>query len=96
MKSMSRRVLLAAFAVMLTGCQQQSRIAPIAEQPVIKVVDSENARPVQFSRIVIDLKRGAQIGTFRQGVNFCNEPGTLVYRGGRMHLDDRELSRGLP
>ncbi len=93
MKSTSRRVLLAAFAVMLIGCQQQSRIAPIAEQPVIKVVDSENARPVQFSRIVIDLKRGAQIGTFRQGVNFCSEPGTLVHRGGRMHLEDRELSR---
>ena len=92
MRSRSRRVLMAAFGVMLIGCQQQSRIAPIAEHPVIKVVDSENARPVQFSRIVIDLKRGAQIGTFRQGVNFCNEPGTLVYRGGRMHLDDRELS----
>jgi S1-C subfamily serine protease len=92
MRSRSRRFLVAAFAVMLTGCQQHSRIAPIAEQPVIKVVDPENARPVQFSRIVIDLKRGAQIGTFRQGVGFCSERGTLVYRGGRMHVDDRELS----
>src|SRR5262249_54078826 len=29
---------------------------------------------------------------FRQGVGFCTEPGTLVYRGGRMALEDRELS----
>ncbi len=43
MKSRSRQVLIAAFAVMLTGCQQQSRIAPIAEQPVIKVVGDPDA-----------------------------------------------------
>jgi len=92
MKSRSRQLLTAAFAIVLSACQQQSRIAPIAEQPVIKVVETDKGRPVQFSRIVIDLKRGAQIGTFRQGVGFCTEPGTLVYHGGRMNLDDRELS----
>jgi len=92
MKSKSRQLMTAAFAIALSACQQQSRIAPIAEQPVIKVVETDHARPVQFSRIVIDLKRGAQIGTFREGVGFCTEPGTLVYHGGRMNLDDRELS----
>ena len=91
MTSRSRQLMTGAFAIALSACQQQSRIAPIAEQPVIKVVETDNARPVQFSRIVIDLKRGAQIGTFRE-VNFCTEPGTLVYHGGRMNLDDRELS----
>jgi hypothetical protein len=78
--------------VALCACQQQSRIAPIAEQPVIKVADPAEARPVQFSRIVVDLKRGANIGTFREGVGFCSEPGTLVYRGGRMQRDNRDLS----
>src|SRR5215471_8823329 len=92
MKSSLRRLLVAALALALCACQQQSRIAPVAEQPVIKVANPANARPVQFSRIVIDMKRGAPMGTFRQGVGFCSEPGTLVYHGGRMPLDDRELS----
>jgi serine protease Do len=92
MKSSVLQFLATALTVMLSACQQQPRIAPIAEQPVIKVADPANARPVQFSRIVIDMKRGAQMGTFRQGVGFCTEPGTLVYHGGRMPLDDRELS----
>ena len=77
---------------LLAACQGTSRIQPVVEQPVIRVADPAAARPVQFSRIVIDLKRGTQIGTYREGVSLCTTPGTLVYRGGRMTFDDRDLS----
>ena len=79
-------------AATLGGCEGQSRIQAVAEQPVISVANPSAARPVQFSRIVIDLRRGEQIGTFREGMGFCSQPGTLVYRGGRMTFDDRDLS----
>jgi len=92
MKRLSILALSAVVAAVLAGCQGQSRIQPVAEQPVISVADPSAARPVQFSRIVIDLRRGEQIGTFREGRGYCSQPGTLIYRGGRMTFDDRELS----
>src|SRR5262245_52925181 len=92
MKRLSILALSAVVAAVLAGCQGQSRIQPVAEQPVISVADPSEARPVQFSRIVIDRRRGEQIGTFREGRGYCSQAGTLIYRGGRMTFDDRELS----
>ncbi len=81
-----------ALAVALTGCETGSRIQPVAEQPVIRVTDQASAAAIQFSRVVVDLPYGAQIGTYLEGVSVCATPGTLMYRGGRMSFDDRELT----
>jgi S1-C subfamily serine protease len=92
MSRLRRGELVVLAALIVTACEQPSRIQPVYDQAVIRVSNPETTRPVQFSRIVVDLKRGEQIGTYREGVDWCSQPGTLVYRGGRMSLDDSELT----
>jgi serine protease Do len=92
MSRLRRGEVVVLAALILTACEQSSRIQSVYDQAVIRVSNPETARPVQFARIVVDLKRGEQIGTYREGVDWCVQPGTLVYRAGRMSLDDSELT----
>ncbi|MGE0117787.1 MAG: S1C family serine protease [Dongiaceae bacterium] len=88
-KARAGGVLLAA-GLALTSCGQQIQQAP--QLPVITVADPQDARPIQFRKIVVRIKRGTEIGTA------CPSDGTyawktLYYRGGSLPVDERDFTR---
>jgi serine protease Do len=84
-------ILVALFAAGLGGCASSANIQPVADKPVIEVRQAEQTRPIQFRKIVIKLKRGEDIGAVEAGV-MCAPHAELTFRGGRMTLDDEELT----
>lgn len=87
----ARLATVAALAVAIAGCTSSANIQPVADKPVIEVQASEQARPIQFRKIVVKLKRGEVIGAFQAGL-LCLPKEKLTYRGGRMTFDDDELT----
>ncbi len=77
--------------VVLAGCVSPATIPQVAEKEVIEVKDGRAAKPVQFRKIVIKLKRGADIGSIQSGL-FCAPRAELIYRGGRRTLSGDELT----
>ncbi len=88
-KARAGGVLLAA-SLAMAACGQQIQQAP--QLPVITVADPQDARPIQFRKIVVRIKRGTEIGTA------CATDGTygvetLYYRGGSLPVDERDFTR---
>lgn len=54
--------VIALLGLVLAGCASAAKIQEVAEQPIIEVPDGKIAKPVQFKKIVIKLKRGEDIG----------------------------------
>lgn len=88
---MTRWIALAIAAVGVGGCASSANVQTVADKPVIEVANPEQARPIQFRKVVIKLKRGEDIGAIEGGV-LCAPNAELVFRGGRMTLDDEELT----
>ena len=82
---------LFASACILSACATPADIQDIADKTVIEVPDGKSARPVQFKRIVIKMKRGADIGSVQAGI-FCAPRRDLIYRGGRRTIGGDELT----
>lgn len=75
---------------LLAACGQQMQQAP--QLSVIEVQDREQARPIQFRKIVVRIKRGTEIG------QACPTDGSfkskkLYYRGGSLPVEEREFTR---
>ena len=88
---MTRWIALAIAAASAGGCASSANIQTVTDKPVIEVASPEQARPIQFRKVVIKLKRGEDIGAIEGGV-LCAPNAELVFRGGRMTLDDEELT----
>lgn len=75
-------VVLAASAL-LFGCATPEIIKEVQDRPVENLKASENSKPIQFTKIVVKLKRGDHIGALEGGV-FCVANSDLTWKGGRV------------
>jgi hypothetical protein len=80
-------------AVGLAGCGSapEPELATVAEPPVIAVAVGETTRPVRFSKLVLDLERGDDMGSVQVGV-LCAPHTQLVFEGGRHSLNNDDLA----
>jgi serine protease Do len=87
----SRWIVVALLGALCGGCASSANIQPVADKPTIEVRQAEQTRPIQFRKVVIKLKRGEDIGAVESGL-MCTPHAELTFRGGRMTLDDEELT----
>ena len=50
------------------------------------------ARPIQFHRIVVDIKRGTDIGLLGKGIGYCTQWRRWLYRSGDLSFSGKELT----
>jgi len=81
-------VVLALFLSVIVGsCEEQEKAIPI--EPVV-VASGERARLMQFQKLVVDLRRGQEIGRQKIGYTGLNYR-PLVWEQGRATYDDPEV-----
>ncbi|MGH6933759.1 MAG: S1C family serine protease [Dongiaceae bacterium] len=86
-----RLATVVAVSIAVSGCASSANIQPVSDKPAIEVQSTEQTRPVQFRKIVIKFKRGEDIGALQAGL-LCLSKADLTFRGGRMTLEDDELT----
>lgn len=92
-----RSKLLPVFAVgaivllVVNACATPAKIKQISDKEVIEVKTDEKARPIQFRKIVIDIKRGTDIGSVKTGI-LCIPERELIHRGGRQIVAGDDLT----
>ncbi len=75
----------------LSGCVAPAIIKPVENKEVQNLVNGENAKPIQFSKIVVKLKRGERIGALQMGL-LCIGQGDLTWKGGKLSIDSDEFT----
>lgn len=85
-----RPLIIAGFALAIAGCGPRG--PQVVDKPIIPVTDSTTARPLQFQRIVIDIKRGTDIGWLSKGMGFCTESHRWLYKPGDLSFSGKELT----
>lgn len=76
---------------LLTGCGTPAVIKKVEDRPVENLKASENSKPIQFTKIVVKLKRGEHIGAMQGGL-LCVPQGDLNWKGGRISIDSDEFT----
>lgn len=84
-------VLPLLLASLLTGCGTPAVIKKVEDRPVENLRASENSKPIQFTKIVVKLKRGEHIGAMQAGL-LCVPHGDLNWKGGRISIDSDEFT----
>jgi S1-C subfamily serine protease len=84
--------LLIAGAVFLSGCAtpvQQAQVKQTRDIPT-----GVDAKPIQFKRVVVKLRRGEPVGELLAGLACIKQPfsGDLTWRGGRLQINDEEFT----
>jgi len=69
---------LTVTSLLLVGCVSPATIPKVAEKEVINVEDGRATKPVQFRKIVIKLKRGADIGSIQMDYFAPREPNLFI------------------
>jgi len=87
------RILLSTTLLLLlvSGCVPPAAIKSVEDKPVSNLVNGENAKPIQFSKIVVKLKRGEEIGAIQAGL-LCVGQGQLTWKGGKLSIDSDEFT----
>ncbi|MBU3694025.1 MAG: hypothetical protein FGM40_04260, partial [Rhodocyclaceae bacterium] len=82
-----------AFAATLTGCGTTAVIKQVADKDVAPLSTPEKAKPIQFRKVVVKLKRGEHIGAVTMGLLCVTQPGSdITWKGGRIAIDSEELT----
>jgi S1-C subfamily serine protease len=81
---------LAAMAF-LAGCTPPTPVRQVADLPIIEVKNPEAARPIQLRKMVVKLRRGAEIGDLQLGL-LCGSAHKLAWRSGRMTVEDEQFT----
>lgn len=85
-------ILLSIIAMaILTGCGTPAVIKKVEDRPVTELKASLSAKPIQFTKIVVKLKRGEHIGAWQAGI-LCVPNGDLNWKGGRISIDSEEFT----
>ncbi|MDP2152333.1 MAG: S1C family serine protease [Methylotenera sp.] len=77
--------------LLLVGCGTPAVIKKVEDRPVQDLKASENAKPIQFAKIVVKLKRGEHIGAWKAGF-LCVPNGDLNWKGGKINIDSEEFT----
>lgn len=78
-------------SALLVGCGTPAVIKKVQDRPVEDLKASENAKPIQFTKIVVKLKRGEHIGAWKSGL-LCVPSGDLNWKGGKISIDSDEFT----
>lgn len=84
-------VSILILAAVLTGCGTPAIIKKVEDRPVQDLKASESAKPIQFTKIVLKLKRGEHIGAWKAGI-LCIPNGELNWKGGKLNIDSDEFT----
>jgi S1-C subfamily serine protease len=85
----ARWILVLAGILAITGCATQVQQASVRE--VRQVPQGTDAKPIQFRKVVVRLRRGEEIGKSHVGLA-CLPQGTIDWRGGRVTISDDEFT----
>jgi hypothetical protein len=83
-------MIVGGLALAIVGCGQEG--PKVADKAIIPVADPATARPVQFHRIVFDIKRGTDIGRLGKGIGYCTQWSRWLYRPGELSFSGKELT----
>jgi len=75
----------------LSGCVAPAVIKPVADKDVKNLTNGESTKPIQFSKIVVKLKRGEKVGAIQAGL-LCVGQGELTWKGGKLSIDSDEFT----
>lgn len=76
---------------LLCGCGTSAIIKKVEDKTVLDMKSSESAKPIQFTKIVVKLKRGEHIGAWQGGI-LCIPNGDLNWKGGKINIDSDEFT----
>lgn len=88
---MHRLYLAPLLLFALSGCIAPAIIKPVEDKDLKNLVNGENAKPIQFSKIVVKLKRGEKVGAIQAGL-LCVGHGELTWKGGKLSIDSDEFT----
>jgi len=75
----------------LAGCGTPAIIKKVEDRPIQDLKASETTKPIQFTKIVLKLKRGEHIGAWKAGI-LCTPNGDLNWKGGKINIDSEEFT----
>lgn len=87
----STRAVILMCLFFLQGCGTSAVIKTVEDRPVEVLKAASNSKPIQFTKIVVKLKRGEHVGAFQQGL-LCVPYGDLTWKGGRLSIDSDEFT----
>ncbi len=88
---MALRITAIFFLLNLTGCGTPAVIKKVEDKPVESLALGQDTKPIQFTKIVVKLKRGEHIGAWQAGL-LCAPNGNLNWKGGRISIDSEEFT----
>jgi len=79
-------------ALLIAGCATPVQQAVIKEAREIPT--GADAKPIQFRKVVVKLRRGEPVGELLAGLACIKQPfsGDLTWRGGRLQINDEEFT----
>lgn len=81
--------LLLVAVAFLSGCATSVRQAEVRQAR--EVPKGADAKPVQFKKVVVKLRRGEEIGSSHVGLA-CLPQGKVEWKGGRVNITDEEFT----
>lgn len=88
----ARNILLSfATATILSACGTAAVIKDVQDKPVDELKAADSSKPIQFTKVVVKLKRGEHVGAIQAGL-LCVGHGDLTWKGGRISIDSEEFT----
>ena len=92
MKKIAVFLSIAIFMAFIAGCAgTASVIKDVGDKQVDNLKKPESAKPIQFTKIVVKLKRGEHIGAMQGGL-MCISQGDINWKGGRVTVDTDDFT----
>lgn len=83
--------LLMLISMIVAGCGTPAIIKKVEDRKVDDLKASTSTKPIQFTKVVVKLKRGEHVGVLQVGL-LCVPQGDLNWKGGRINIDSDEFT----
>jgi S1-C subfamily serine protease len=78
-------------ATFLSACGTSAVIQNVQDRNVEDLKAAESSKPIQFTKVVVKLKRGEHVGAMQGGL-LCVPQSDLTWKGGRISIDSDEFT----
>lgn len=78
-------------AALLSACGTPAVIKNVQDRNVEDLKAAESSKPIQFTKVVVKLKRGEHVGAMQAGL-VCVPQSDLTWKGGRISIDSDEFT----